>query len=80
MKAQTIKHVLSERELLALLNWELAAYEECSGCRFTALESGADGGWSDARLEADHQIDPTEQGITRRIVVETRRAFELAPR
>jgi hypothetical protein len=78
-----MKQVLKEHALLQLLNWELAAYEECAGCRFTAVkpmrggEDGA-GNWTDARLEADHAPDLAERFIVRQVVSETRRVFDLA--
>lgn len=76
------KQVLKEDALLQLLNWELAAYEECAGCRFTAvtpLTVGEDGStWTDARLEADHPLDLAERFIARQIVCETQRVFGLA--
>lgn len=77
------KQALSEDALLQLLNWELAAYDECAGCRFTAVkpicgDEGADGNWADARLEADHPLDLAEHFIARRVVSETRRVFDLA--
>jgi hypothetical protein len=32
---------LNERELVQLLNWELAAYERCAGTRFTSINAMA---------------------------------------
>jgi hypothetical protein len=78
-----MKQVLKEDALLALLNWELAAYEECAGCRFTAVTpmrggEGGDGNWADARLESDHPLDLAEHFIAGQVVSETRRVFDLA--
>jgi hypothetical protein len=83
MNTPLTKQALSENALLQLLNWELAAYDECAGCRFTAVEpmrgdEGADGNWADARLESDHPLDLAEHFIARRVVSETRRVFDLA--
>ena len=68
---------LSEQALLELLNWELAAYDECAGCHFTKISRTA-GGWADAQLEADHAPDMAERWIAGQVVAETRRVFELA--
>ena len=74
---------LSGTELLALLNWELSAYEECNGCRFTSIRGMRDRddtgtNWLDARVQADHRLEVEEHFIVRRVVEETRRQFELA--
>lgn len=74
---------LSTHDLIALLNWELAAYEECDGCRFTSIRGmrerdDAGANWLDARLQADHRLDMAEQFIVRHIVDQTRRRFDLA--
>ena len=65
---------LSEKDLLGLLNWELAAYDECEGCRFTAITADDRSTW-DARLEGGRVIG---QMIARQVVAQTRRAFDLA--
>jgi hypothetical protein len=82
-QAFAMKQALKQDALLLLLNWELAAYEECAGCRFTALtpmrgDEGGDGNWADARLEADHPLDLAERFIARQVVSETRRVFDVA--
>jgi len=74
---------LSTHDLIALLNWELSAYEECDGCRFTSIRSmrerdDAGTNWLDARLQADHRLAMAEQFIVRRIVEQTRRQFDVA--
>jgi hypothetical protein len=73
---------LSQHDLVQLLNWELAAYERCSGTRFTSISSmarpEASGcNWQDARLQSDHPLDLTERGIVRRVVAQTRREFNV---
>ena len=66
---------IEEKDLLALLNWELAAYEECEGCHFTAITAEDNGrGWN-ARFEGG---EVTGQMIARQVVAETRGAFNLA--
>lgn len=77
------RHLIDEGELLQLLNWELAAYEECVGCRFRAvkaLPAGDDSGcnWVDAELESDAPLDLAGRMVARHIVEDTRRAFNLA--
>ncbi len=74
---------LSTHDLLALLNWELAAYEECEGCRFTSIRRMAErddagANWFDARVQADHRLSLEEHFIVRRVVEETRRRFAVA--
>ena len=74
---------LSTRDLIALLNWELAAYAECEGCRFTSIRGmrerdDAGANWLDARVQADHRLGLEEHFIVRRIVEQTRRQFEVA--
>ena len=73
---------LSKRELLALLNWELAAYEQCEGARFRSIrEMGSrdDSGcnWLDARVSSDHALGTDEQFIVHHVIEETRRKFDL---
>ena len=68
---------MEKHDLLELLNWELAAYDECEGCHFTAITAEDDGrGWN-ARLEGGAV---TGQVIARQVIAETRQAFNLAPR
>lgn len=75
---------LSTNDLLTLLNWELAAYDECGGCHFTSIrrmrerdDVGAN--WLDARVQADHRLSLEEHFIVRRVIEETRRRFDVAP-
>ena len=83
MRTDTPKQMLGEDALLELLNWELAAYEQCAGCHFTAVEAGSDGfgscNWSGARLETDHPLGLAEELITRLVVAETKNCYDLAP-
>jgi hypothetical protein len=73
---------LSKRELLALLNWELAAYDQCEGAHFKsihALPGRDDSGcnWIDASVAADHALGTAEQFIVHHVIEETRRRFDL---
>ena len=81
MKTDTHRQALSEHDLLALLNWELSAYEECAGDHFTAVtpaRGDAECNWSDARLESDHALGADEERITHCVVDETRRSYDVA--
>jgi hypothetical protein len=76
------RQTLSQHDLVQLLNWELAAYERCAGTRFTSInamprpdDSGCN--WRDARLRSDHALDLIERGIVRRVIVQTRREFNV---
>ena len=68
--AAMTRPALEEDDLLALLNWELAAYDECDD---TACN------WLDARVRSDHRLGAGERSIVRRVVAETRREFDLRP-
>ena len=75
---------LSAPDLVALLNWQLAAYDECEGCRCTSIRRMRDRDdagttWFDARLQADHRLAMAEQFIVQQIVAQTRRQFDVAP-
>ena len=77
------RQVLDQRELIALLNWELAAYERCKGTRFVSIKSIASAdpagcNWSDARVKSDHSLDRRERRIVRRVIAQTRREFNLS--
>lgn len=78
------RQVLDPRELIALLNWELAAYGECDGCHFTSIRRMADRddtgcNWFDARLQSDHKLGVEEQFIVHHVVAQTRKQFDVGP-
>ena len=84
MTTATPRPALDNARLLALLNWELAAYGECDGCRFTsvrALRKRDDSrcNWADARVDSDHWLSVEEQLIVRQVIDGTRREFDLRP-
>ena len=73
---------LDKHDLLALLNWELAAFSECEGCRFTSIKrlrkpdhSGCH--WAEAGIDADHWLRVEEQLILHRLIEDTRRQYDL---
>jgi hypothetical protein len=76
------RQALSQKDLVQLLNWELAAYERCGGARFTSISfmarpDGSGCNWRAARLQSDHALDLTERGIVRRVIAQTRREFNV---
>jgi len=79
------RQVLDPRDLIALLNWELAAYGECDGCHFTSIrrmserdDSGCN--WFDARVRSDHKLGVEEQFIVHHVVAQTRKQFDVGTR
>jgi len=77
-----MRSTLSKRELLALLNWELAAYEQCEGAHFRSIRTmpvrdDAGCNWLDARVASDHALGTDEQFIVHHVIEETRRRFDL---
>jgi len=82
METHVQHQALSPHDLVELLNWELAAYEQFSGCRFTSIRPMADPddsgcNWRDARLHSDHHLDPAERDIVRSVIEQTRQEFNL---
>jgi hypothetical protein len=78
----TPRQTLSLQDLIALLNWELAAYDECDGSHVTAIRhmhSRDDAGcnWLDARVQSDHSLGTGEHFIVRHVIEQTRREFDL---
>jgi len=76
------RQYLSQPELIALLNWELAAYDECSGCHFTAVElaplaAGSECNWTGAAVEDAGAGDARKQRITAQVLAETREQFNV---
>jgi hypothetical protein len=75
---------LSQHDLIELLNWELAAYDECRGCHFSSIRRMPDRddlgcNWLDARVQSDHHLGVQEHFIVRHIIEETRREYDIAP-
>lgn len=74
---------LNPHDLLDLLNFELAAYEECSGCHVTAVELApfAYGpcDWRGAKVEAAGGLDAQKQRIIGQVLAETREQFDVRP-
>jgi hypothetical protein len=82
MDTTPVRPSLSRHDLVQLLNWELAAYEQCGGCRFTSIRLVADAedsgcNWRDARVHCDHRLGTEERGIIRQVIEQTRREFNV---
>jgi hypothetical protein len=77
------KQDLSEHDVLALLNFELSAYEECARCHFTSVkpavvadESGCN--WRGADLQVEGDATEAARRISRRVLDEVREAYNIA--
>jgi hypothetical protein len=82
MGAANSRQPLNHDELVQLLNWELAAYERCAGTCFTSIDAMAKPdrsgcNWRNARVQSDHPLDLTERNILKRVIVQTRRDFNV---
>jgi hypothetical protein len=82
METTRVRPTLNPHDLVQLLNWELAAYEECGGCRFTSIRRIADVGdsgsnWRDARVQSDHPLGTEERSIIGQVIEQTRREFNV---
>lgn len=82
MDATATRPTLESHELLTLLNWELAAYDECEGCHFTSIRPMGDRddlgcNWFDARVASDHKLSTEEHFIVNHLIALTRREFDL---
>jgi len=77
------KQVLSEHDVLTLLNFELSAYEECADCHFTAVKPAkvADGtgcNWRAADLQVDGVVTEVARKISKEVVDEVRETYNVA--
>ena len=82
MEKTPVRQALNPHDLVQLLNWELAAYEQCGGCRFTSIRLIADAedsgcNWRDARVQSDHRLGTEERRIIRQVIEQTRREFNV---
>jgi len=78
------RQVLDQRSLILLLNFELAAYEECDGCHFSAIRRMREHddlgcNWLDARVQSDHKLGVEEHFIVRHVVEQTRKQYDVGP-
>ena len=78
------RQTLDQNHLLSLLNWELAAYDECDGCRFTSIRGMRERddigcNWFDARVQSDHPLGVQEHFIVTHVVEQTRKQYDLGP-
>lgn len=82
MDTRVSRPALSPHDLVELLNFELAAYEQLSGCHFTSIRPMADPddsgcNWRDARLQSDHRLELGEREIVRSVIEQTRQEFNV---
>jgi hypothetical protein len=82
MDTRVSRPALSPHDLVELLNFELAAYEQLSGCHFTSIRPMADPddsgcNWRDARLQSDHRLELDEREIVRSVIEQTRQEFNV---
>jgi hypothetical protein len=68
--------------MLALLNFELSAYEECTACRFIAVKPAqadtAGCNWRDAAVKYDGEPTETARRIAQRVLDEVRDKYNVA--
>ena len=74
---------LTLHDLIDLLNFELAAYEECSDCHVTAVELAPLAysprcNWRGANIDGADGADPRKQRIIQQVLAETRKQFDVA--
>ena len=75
------RQVLSEHDVLSLLNFELSAYEECADCHFTSIrtairdETGSN--WRGASLHGDGDVTDTARKISRQVLDEVHEAYNV---
>ena len=65
------RQTLSQPDLVALLNFELAAYEECEGCHVVSVDPVV-------VIEDTGRADPRKSRIVEQVLAETSAQFELA--
>lgn len=68
---------LSPPDLIALLNWELAAYEECDGCHVTGVET-VPGSWKAKMVDDTRAPSLAKEMIVAHVLAETREQFYVA--
>jgi len=75
------REILSEHDLLMLLNFELSAYDECADCHFTAVnpplrdETGSD--WRGAHLESGAAMTDAARSIAQHVLDEVHEEYNL---
>jgi hypothetical protein len=76
------RQVLSEHDVLMLLNFELSAYEECADCRFTSVEPAkvADEtgcNWRGAGVQLGGAASEAARKIAKEVVDEVRETYNV---
>ena len=75
------REFLSAHDALALLNFELSAYDECADCRFTSItpsiRDGTGSNWRGASLHSDRPMTEAARRIGAQVVDEVREAYNI---
>ena len=75
------REILSEHEVLMLLNFELSAYEECADCHFTAVDhsirDASGSNWHGAKLQADGEVTDAARSIGRQVLDEVHETYNI---
>ena len=75
------RDILSEHDLLMLLNFELSAYEECADCHFTAvkhtLQDETGSNWHGANLESGATLTDAARSIARHVLDEVHEEYNV---
>ncbi|HEU4351356.1 MAG TPA: hypothetical protein VFR66_05735 [Burkholderiales bacterium] len=76
------RRTLSQPDLIALLNWELAAYEECDGCHVTNVQRSpaalkTECNWCGAVIDDPGPADARKHTIIEQVLAETREQFDV---
>jgi len=75
------REILSVHDVLELLNFELSAYDECSGCHFTSVkaslrdETGSN--WHGASLHSDGPMTKAARRIGRQVLDEVHEVYNI---
>lgn len=75
------REILSAHDVLALLNFELSAYDECADCHFTSVkpsirdETGSN--WRGASLHSDGPMTDAARRIGRQVFDEVHEAYNI---
>jgi hypothetical protein len=75
------REILGANDVVALLNFELSAYDECDGCHFTSVkpsirdESGSN--WRGAAWHSDGPATEAARRISRQVLDEVHEAYNI---
>lgn len=77
-----VRKIVSQEQLLALLNNELHAHAECSQCRFTSVQKLADidnigCNWSHANLNCSGQPTAICRPVAEQVLAKAKEAYNV---